>query len=226
MPLTPIPAHPRDWPIALGIGLLWLFSHLPLRLQQALGRVLGRTLGRLSRRRRRIGAINLALCFPELDERERARLLRAQLESVGMGLFETALAWWGTERRIHAIGEVEGLDHLRRARDSGQGILLLTGHFTTLELGARLLVPHCRFHAMHRPHRNAFYHAVMTRCRERHSGLPTIDQEDIRLVESVHRGLKSRGYRPGPLVLDPACGLNSEHSIRKLQQWMREGVDG
>ena len=54
----------------------------------------------------------------------------------------------------------------------------------------------------------------------------TTVEEDIRLVESVAKGLKSRGYRPGPLVLDPACGLNSEHSIRTLQQWMREGVDG
>ena len=50
--------------------------------------------------------------------------------------------------------------------------------------------------------------------------------EDVRLVESVQRGLGSRGYRPGPLVLDPACGVNSEHSIRKLHEWMRDAVDG
>ncbi|MCP5072575.1 MAG: aromatic ring-hydroxylating dioxygenase subunit alpha [Rhodobacteraceae bacterium] len=50
--------------------------------------------------------------------------------------------------------------------------------------------------------------------------------EDITLVESVQRGLKSRGYVPGPLVLDPACGVSSEHSIRVLQKWMREAVDG
>ena len=49
--------------------------------------------------------------------------------------------------------------------------------------------------------------------------------EDLRLVESVARGLKSRGHRPGPLVLDPAGGLNSENAIRTLQQWMREAVD-
>ncbi|WP_343080076.1 aromatic ring-hydroxylating dioxygenase subunit alpha [Ostreiculturibacter nitratireducens] len=49
--------------------------------------------------------------------------------------------------------------------------------------------------------------------------------EDITLVESVHRGLKSRGYKPGPLVLDPACGVNSEHSIKILQEWMREAVE-
>jgi len=54
----------------------------------------------------------------------------------------------------------------------------------------------------------------------------TTVEEDIRLVESVQRGLRSRGYRPGPLVLDPRCGLRSEHSIRALQQWMRDAVDG
>ena len=48
--------------------------------------------------------------------------------------------------------------------------------------------------------------------------------EDIRLVESVQRGVSSRGYKPGPLVLDPNNGVNSEHSIRVLQQWMKEGV--
>ncbi len=49
--------------------------------------------------------------------------------------------------------------------------------------------------------------------------------EDIRLVESVQRGMGSRGYNPGPLVVDPACGVNSEHSIKVLQQWMREGLE-
>ena len=54
----------------------------------------------------------------------------------------------------------------------------------------------------------------------------TTVEEDIGLVESVQRGLKSRGYKPGPLVVDPKCGVNSEHSILHLQKWMREAVDG
>ena len=35
----------------------------------------------------------------------------------------------------------------------------------------------------------------------------TTVEEDIRLVESVQKGLNSRGYRPGPLVLDPKVVL-------------------
>jgi len=49
--------------------------------------------------------------------------------------------------------------------------------------------------------------------------------EDIVLVESVQRGLGSRGYRPGPLVIDPKGGLRSEHSIAALHRWMRAGSE-
>lgn len=52
----------------------------------------------------------------------------------------------------------------------------------------------------------------------------TTVEEDIGLVESVQRGLNSRGYRPGPLVLDPAGGVSSEHSIAALHSWMRNAV--
>jgi len=54
----------------------------------------------------------------------------------------------------------------------------------------------------------------------------TTVEEDIHLVESVQRGLRSRGYRPGPLVVDPKGGVNSEHPVMHLQRWMREAIDG
>jgi len=53
----------------------------------------------------------------------------------------------------------------------------------------------------------------------------TTVEEDIRLVESVQLGLGSRGYKPGPLVIDPDCGVNSEHSIKVLHDWMRDSVE-
>ena len=54
----------------------------------------------------------------------------------------------------------------------------------------------------------------------------TTVEEDIHLVQSVQRGLSSRGYKPGPLVVDPKGGVNSEHTIMHLQQWMRDAIDG
>jgi len=54
----------------------------------------------------------------------------------------------------------------------------------------------------------------------------TTVEEDLHLVESVQRGLGSRGYKTGPLVIDPKGGVKSEHSILALQTWFREAYHG
>ncbi len=54
--------------------------------------------------------------------------------------------------------------------------------------------------------------------------LGTTVAEDIRLVESVQRGLTSKGYTAGPLVLDPDFGVASEHSVNTLNTWVREAL--
>ncbi len=56
--------------------------------------------------------------------------------------------------------------------------------------------------------------------------LDTTVAEDVRLVESVQRGLASRGYRPAPLIIDPAGGLRSEHSIAALYGWWQAAMEG
>ena len=48
--------------------------------------------------------------------------------------------------------------------------------------------------------------------------------EDLALVKAVQRGLGSKGYRPGPLVIAPASGIDSEHSIAALHRWVREDL--
>lgn len=48
--------------------------------------------------------------------------------------------------------------------------------------------------------------------------------EDLALMGSVQKGLASRGYRPGPLVIDPQMGLNSEHTVAAIKAWYREAM--
>lgn len=48
--------------------------------------------------------------------------------------------------------------------------------------------------------------------------------EDIRLVESVQRGLAKNGFQAGPLVIDPNFGIASEHSIYSLNSRVREAL--
>ncbi len=53
----------------------------------------------------------------------------------------------------------------------------------------------------------------------------TTVEEDLVLVESVQRGMKSRGYQGGPLVVDPEEGVLSEHSLVAIHNWVREAIN-
>lgn len=53
----------------------------------------------------------------------------------------------------------------------------------------------------------------------------TTFSEDLEIVKQVQRGLNSRGYRPGPLVIDPGGGIDNELPVRKLHEWLREAID-
>ncbi len=166
-----------------------LMAVLKFSWQLTLGDQFGRWIGKIARRRRRIAATNLALCFPELSPTQQAGLLEEHFAALGIGLFETAMAWWASDEKLRGLARVVGADYLQQALDRGKGVILLTGHFTTLELGARFVTWHQPFHALYRPHKNAFYEAVMYRERARRSRLPPLAREDLRgLLRALKKG--------------------------------------
>lgn len=182
---------PRWWPTWFALGLVRLLVLLPIGFQLALGEWLGRLAGRLATGRREVVRTNLRLCFPAMPADEREHQVDAQFGALGRGLFETALAWFASDQRLRPHLEIEGIEHLHAARAGGQGLLLLTGHFSTLEIGARLVCTHAGlpFHAMYRPYGNPVMDYFMHRWREQRSGLPALPRDDLRrLVKALREG--------------------------------------
>lgn len=180
---------PRYWPVWLGFFISKLVVLLPYRWQMFIGRCIGHGLYYFAPRRRRIAETNLQLCFPEWSEIQRNTVLKAHFAALGMGLLETALAWWGTDQKLSNLAQLQGLEYLQQALQCGKGVILLTGHFTTLELGARFITWYHPFHAMYRSHKNPLYEAIVRRERERRSGFPPVPHEDLRsLLRAFKRG--------------------------------------
>lgn len=187
---------PRYWPVWLGLGLIKIMAALPFHWQLSLGRRIGHWLGKIARRRRRIASINLNLCFPEKSLTQRATLLEEHFAALGIGLFETAMAWWTPDSKLRGLARIEGAEHLDQALARGKGVILLTGHFTTLELGARFITWRQPFHALYRPHKNPLYEAVMRRERERRSRLPPLPREDLRGLLRAFKQGRAIWYAP------------------------------
>lgn len=97
---------------------------------------MGRTTFLFLRERRRIIMVNLRLCFPEFSKTQLKKLAVAHHEAVGIGIFETCMAWWAPDRKLPRF-IIEGSEHLEKASARGKGVILLTAHFTTLEICGR-----------------------------------------------------------------------------------------
>lgn len=189
---------PQAWPTWLALGLMRVLVWLPIPLQLALGEWIGRAAGRLAGSRRKVVRTNLRLCFPDQSAVQREALVDQHFAALGRGLFETGLAWFAADRRLAPHAEVAGREHLDAALASGQGLLLLTGHFSTLEVGARVVVfaAGLPFHAMYRPYENPVMDFVMHRLRGARAGLPALPRDDLRRMVRALRDGRAIWYAP------------------------------
>ncbi len=171
--------HPRWWPTWLLIGLMWLLAQLPLRAQWWLGAGVGELAWRLIPRRRYIAEVNIGLCFPELNAQQRRALVRSSFRSNGIGILEIGLAWFRKPEHFLRHTTVHGLEHVEAALQRGKGVLVLGGHYSSLEICGNLAGHFIAADVMQRDHNNPLLNAVMTRARERHYGV-ALSARDLR----------------------------------------------
>jgi KDO2-lipid IV(A) lauroyltransferase len=127
---------------------------LPLGLMLLVGRAIGRLARLLPLRYKLIARRNIALCLPELDRRQREELLDRHFETLGTMLGELAMTWWSSDERLDALSEIQGLEHLEAALARGRGAILLTAHFTSMQIGARILHSRHKINVLYRPLKN------------------------------------------------------------------------
>lgn len=208
------------------MGLLYLGGLLPWSAMSALAHLMGLALYVLAPFRRRVAAINIALCFPELSKREQHALVRAIFVSHAMGLLETAFAWWGSDARLQGRVEANGFEALRAHQATGQGAIVIGCHFTTLDLAGRLFLSQADTDVVYRPQKYPVYDFLMRRNRERlfkHA----IERSDTRtLIRNIKHG-RTVWYAPdqdygkknavfAPFFGVPAATLTATAKLAKI----------
>jgi KDO2-lipid IV(A) lauroyltransferase len=174
--------HPSAWPVWIGLSILWLITRLPPNWQIRIGKGLGKLIYLTAPKLKHISKINIQLCFPEKTLAEQTQLLRDNFASLGIGIIETAMAWWMSDKRLQQCKvTVNGLEHAEAAFAKGNGIILLGPHFTCLEMVGRLLGSRYAFAVLYRPHKKKLLAHIQAYSRKKY-GIRQIARHEIRYL--------------------------------------------
>jgi KDO2-lipid IV(A) lauroyltransferase len=185
---------PRYWATWAGLSVMRAMELLPFPVQRRVGSALGRLIRRLPLAYVRIARRNIELCMPALSPQGRAELLDRHCESLGVALCETADTWWSSDRRVHQLAEVQGLENLHAALAKGRGAIMIGGHFTTIEIATRILGTVVPLNVVYRPTKNALLSHIMFTSFSRH-GKP-IAHDDIRTMIRALKKNEAVWYAP------------------------------
>ncbi len=120
-------------------AVLGYFGRCPTRTRLRWGRALGWLVPRLLKSRAHVVRVNLAHCFPDLNQVERDAMARRHFHLLAQSFIDRGLCWFGDRQRILDTIELQGEQHLQALLDQGRRILLFAPHFIGLDAAATRL---------------------------------------------------------------------------------------
>ncbi len=157
---------PKYWLSWAGMGIAYLLSFLPWPVLQAFGGFVGRILYLLAPRRRYICDVNFQICFPEMSAAERKQLTKEHFDSMGKGLLETFASWFQNKEKFASRITFEGEDVIERVIEKGRGCVLISGHFSSLDICGSQVPRILDVHPIYKLQRNPVMNWVMERQRK------------------------------------------------------------
>lgn len=178
----------------IALFLIRLMSRLPLRLVHGIGALFGFLFYWIPNRERRAAEVNLRLCFPDLNERERDQMMRRSLRENAKTLAEAGGAWlrdpsYWMERTDPSDGD----QVFGEALAKGKGVIVAAPHLGNWEVGVHYLATVAPITVLYRPPRQRWLEELIVGGR---------GQSGSKLVATDARGVKAlfSALRKGEMV--------------------------
>ena len=158
---------PKYWGVWGFMGFLFISQLMPFKIQWQISRGLAWLTMNLAKPRRRIAEVNVDICFPELNQKEKDALVKEIFHENMQGYIDSATSWFGNYKRFKSTLEVRGKEHIDKVKEGGQGVVLAGAHFSILDLAGALTSLVMEMNVTYRPLDNQLMNAIMMRGRYR-----------------------------------------------------------
>ncbi len=208
--------HPRYFGTWTLLGVLAITYLLPRRAAMAIGAAIGRQFYRRNRKRRDIARINIGMCFPDLEPRQRERMVLEHFEFYGRNVVDFGLVWWASRESMERWIEFRGVERLDAANRAGRGVILVTPHAVGMDIGG-VSLGHRYENPMSMMKRapDPFLNWLLQRGRERSGGHILLREEGLRpLVRGLRAGavcyfIPDEDFGPEQSVFAPFFGVST-----------------
>ena len=95
--------HPKYFPTWILILLMRVGVFIPFRLQVFFGKIIGKLIYPFMIKLRKTAYSNISNCFPEKKQPHVTLLVKQHFEAIGISLFETANAYYASDKKIKKI---------------------------------------------------------------------------------------------------------------------------
>lgn len=220
------PSYIKFAPSWLLYGFVWLIAQLPYFLAIKLGAGLGAVFKMALKSRKKVVQKNIEICFPKHSKEDTKQLTNANFKESGIMLTQTLKAFLSQSNLKNNEYEIIGANHLETFIAKKQGVLLVAGHFTALDMGGKILCSQFPVAGMYRPHKHPLTEYIVTKSRLKYAD-KMFKRDELR---GIVKHLKSGGvlwyapdqdYRRGQSVFAKFFGhtastITATHQLARL----------
>ena len=178
---------------------------IPFNFQVLIGKTIGKLLYPFMHKLRSTAYSNISHCFPDKKQNQVNLLVKRHFEAIGVSFFETANAYYGSDKKIRKLLTITNENFFQDALKEEGGIILLCSHFMPLMLGSRALLINHTIANIYRPQNNKLFDRIMVRGYKK-NGAVMIKSTDTRsIIKAINNSL--------PIWYAPDQDLGKNNSV-------------
>jgi len=197
--------HPKYFPTWILILLMRVGVFIPFRLQVFFGKIIGKLIYPFMTELRKTAYTNISNCFPDKKQPQVTLLVKQHFEAIGISLFETANAYYASDKKIKRILTINNEKNFTEALKKEGGIILLCSHFMPLMLGSRALLIKHTIANIYRPQNNQLFDQVMVKGYLRNGAVMIKNTDTRSIMKAINNSL--------PIWYAPDQDLGKNNSI-------------